>query len=229
MKSSRLNEGKIVASWHKNARAWAEAVRNGQIATRKQVTDSAIIEALMAVSPQRVLDIGCGEGWLARALDTRGVRVLGIDVVPALIEAARRAGGGAFRVLAYEALGDLRGNVSAESVVCNFSLLGKTDVEAVFKAVPGLLHDNGYFFVQTLHPLIACGDQPYKDGWREGSWAGFSADFTDPAPWYFRTLESWFRLFSDNALRVVGLREPSVDATQRPVSVIFVAQALRGE
>jgi hypothetical protein len=52
------------------------------------------------------------------------------------------------------------------------------------------IHLNCSFIIQTLHPLIACGDFSYQDAWREGSWAGFSDDFTDLAPWYFRTLES---------------------------------------
>ncbi|HEY8683307.1 MAG TPA: class I SAM-dependent methyltransferase, partial [Rhodanobacter sp.] len=74
-----------------------------------------------------------------------------------------------------------------------------------------------------LHPLTACGGQPYRDGWREGSWAGFTADFSDPAPWYFRTLESWVRLFSEHGLRLLELREPLHPQTRQPISLILMA------
>jgi hypothetical protein len=112
-------------------------------------------------------------------------------------------------------------------VVCNFSLLGKESVEATFAAIPLLLTAAGSFLVQTLHPVVACGTHPYRDGWREGTWTGFSSEFCDPAPWYFRTLESWVRLFQDSGLRLVELREPGHPATGHPVSVIFVADVMR--
>ncbi|MBA3466016.1 MAG: class I SAM-dependent methyltransferase, partial [Gemmatimonadaceae bacterium] len=87
-----------------------------------------------------------------------------------------------------------------------------------------LLDRGGAFIVQTLHPVVAGGDLPYEDGWREGSWTGFSTEFTDPAPWYFRTLESWIRLFREGGLRVMELREPVHPVTRKPASVIFIAE-----
>jgi hypothetical protein len=73
--------------------------------------------------------------------------------------------------------------------------------------------------------LAACGDSPYVDGWREGSWSGFSSDFTDPPPWYFRTLESWVRLFSQNGLHLLELREPIHPTTGKPASALFISGA----
>nr|WP_182915717.1 hypothetical protein [Massilia cavernae] len=72
--------------------------------------------------------------------------------------------------------------------------------------------------------MVACGDAPYRDGWREGSWAGFSSDFTDPPPWYFRTLESWIRLYSNHGFRLVEVREPVHPASGKPVSVILIGE-----
>src|SRR5277367_2761973 len=79
-----LSDAKIIDSWNKNARPWTTAVRLGQIASRRLVTDQAIVEAAMAGSPRSMLDLGCGEGWLCRALAARGVNVMGVDVVPEL-------------------------------------------------------------------------------------------------------------------------------------------------
>ena len=50
-------------------------------------------ELLMSVPLQRgwrVLDAGCGEGYLARVLAARGARVTGIDLSPRLVELARQ-------------------------------------------------------------------------------------------------------------------------------------------
>ena len=109
-----------------------------QIESRILVTDQAIIDAVVGRSPNVVLDIGCGEGWLVRALAARGI--------------------------------------------------------------------------------------PYVDGWRTGSWAGFSSDFTDPAPWYFRTMESWVKLLTESGFRVLEVREPLNPKTPKPASALFIAE-----
>ncbi|MGC1548919.1 MAG: class I SAM-dependent methyltransferase, partial [Rhodanobacter sp.] len=153
------------------------------------------------------------------------IHVVGIDVVPGLIAQAQQAGGGDFRVTSYEeiAIGGLE--LSADVVACNFSLLGKESVEGIFNAIRSLLRPGGAFIVQTLHPIIAGGDAPYEDGWRPGSWAGFSPDFVEPAPWYFRTLESWVKLFATNDLTLLEVRDPLHPVTGKPASVLFIAEA----
>ena len=66
------------------------------------VTNQAVVDAALDRTPRSALDIGCGEGWLARVLSGNGVRVLGVDVVPQLIAEARRISGGEFRIASYE-------------------------------------------------------------------------------------------------------------------------------
>jgi 2-polyprenyl-3-methyl-5-hydroxy-6-metoxy-1,4-benzoquinol methylase len=219
-----FSDARIIDSWLKNASPWAAAVRQGQIESRKLVTNRAIINAILSRVPQSVLDIGCGEGWLARELSSYSIHVEGVDAVEHLINQAKAAGGGDFHVMSYEEITAGKLRTAADVVVCNFALLGKESVEGLFDAVPALMKTGGSFIVQTLHPVTACGDLPYRDGWREGSWCGFSGGFTDPAPWYFRTLESWLTLFLVKGFRLLEIREPCHPRTQKPVSVIFTAE-----
>lgn len=225
MASDDLRDTEIIDAWHANAAPWTAAVRAGDIASRRLVTDGAIIDAVLSRTPRSVLDVGCGEGWLARALASHGVEVTGIDVVPALIEQARAAGGGRFSVASYEDLAAGRNHVMVDAVVCNFSLIGRPSVDGLFASVRSLLQPGGSFIVQTLHPWSACGDLDYAEGWRDGSWAGFGPDFAQPAPWYFRTLQSWLALFTASGLYVRELREPLHPATNKPASIIFIAEA----
>ncbi|MDT8428420.1 MAG: class I SAM-dependent methyltransferase [Pseudomonadales bacterium] len=215
------SDEKIIDSWKKNASQWAVTIRGGQIESRRLSTDKAIVEAVLRYSPRSVFDIGCGEGWLIRELAPHVTDLVGVDGVPDLIDQAKNAGGGHFLVASYAAVaaGEIEGLFDV--VVCNFSLIGKESVDALFKAVPAYLKPGGVFIVQTLHPVFA-GDLPYLDGWREGSWAGFGSDFIDPAPWYFRTLESWVALFSANGFRLLEMREPLHPKTYKPASVIFI-------
>ena len=223
MTSDALSDAKIIDSWHKNAHPWTAAVRQGQIKSRKLVTDNAIAAAVLEQSPKTVLDLGCGEGWLTRTLAAQGIDALGVDVVPKLIEHAQAAGGGRFEVLSYEAIAAGVLKQTFDVVVSNFALLGHESVIGLFNQIPDLLTPQGCFIVQTIHPVIGCGDRPYEDGWREGSWAGFSDDFSDPAPWYFRTLESWVRLYCDRGMVLKEIREPVHPHTQQPASVIFIS------
>lgn len=220
-----LSDAKIVDSWLKNAQPWTAAVREQRIESRRLVTNQAIVDAVLSRSPTTVLDIGCGEGWLARALAERGIRAVGVDVVPELIEQAKRAGGGDFRVASYEAIANGELDVRVDVAIANFSLIGDDSVANLIRRVPSLITAGGAFIIQTLHPVVATGELPYADGWRTGSWAGFSDDFTDPAPWYFRTLESWVGLLVNGGLRIVEMREPMHPATGKPASVIFVCEA----
>lgn len=215
-------DASIIASWSRNADPWTAAVRGGEIASRVLVTNAAILEALRALAPATGVDLGCGEGWLVRALPE--VKMVGIDAIAGLVEQARLAGGGEFRQMSYEeiAAGQLR--LAADVAVCNFSLIGDAAVRGLFRAAPGYLRPGGHLVVQTVHPLMACGDAPYADGWREGSWAGFGTAFSDPAPWYFRTLASWLALFEEHGLRVVGMREPLHPHSGKPASLILVGR-----
>ena len=224
MSTDPLSDARIIDAWHKNASPWTRAVRGNEIESRTTVTNRAIIDAVMSRKPNKVLDIGCGEGWLVRALAERGVRATGVDVVPALIEQASRAGGGDFRVASYEQIAAGELDITVDVVVANFALIGKESVEGVIRRIPDLLTSGGALIIQTLHPVVASGDLPYEDGWRHGSWAGFSDDFSDPAPWYFRTLDSWKKLLLDAGFNALELREPIHPGTGKPASVIFIAE-----
>jgi len=224
--SPDTREQHIIRSWHVNAEPWSEAIRTGSIVSRKLATDRAIVEAVARVAPGRVLDVGCGEGWLARRLTERGIEVVGVDAVPALVAQAAR-GAGEFYVQDYASLANRDFHCRpCDAAVCNFSLLGSDSVESMLAALPGYLRGRGRLLIQTLHPLAACGDLPYQDGWRDGTWQGFNSDFKDPAPWYFRTLESWFCMLRRCGFELLDLREPTIPGSSTPISVLFTCQTL---
>ena len=210
-------------SWEANAAAWTAAVRNGAIASRRLGTDAAIVGAILAHRPRRVLDVGCGEGWLARELASHGVEVVGIDASVLLVASARELGGGTFHVCAYADLAtstELRGG-RYHVVVCNFALLGD-DVVSTLRALLPYVDDGGALIVQTVHPWTA-RDGSYANGWRMETFSAFGDAFPEPMPWYFRTLESWVADVTSSGYIVTALREPLNRQTGEPLSLLIVA------
>jgi len=216
-------EADLQLSWQLNAKAWIDAVRGGAIESRRQVTDQAILLAILGRQPERVLDLGCGEGWLLRALADRGIDAVGVDGDAVLVEAARAAGSSAVHKASYEQLAAEEVDIGGDyDLVCaNFALLHQ-DIIPLLAAMKALLAPSGTMVIQTLHPWsMANGD--YQDGWREESFAGFAGQW-QPMPWYFRTLASWLNALDMAGLRLVNLQEPQHPQSAVPQSLLLVAE-----
>ncbi len=56
---------------------------------REVTTDVSMLERLAEPAGKDVVDIGCGGGWLARALAARGARVTGVEISEEQLAAAR--------------------------------------------------------------------------------------------------------------------------------------------
>lgn len=216
-------EQQILDSWTTNAQLWTQAVREEQIPSRVQLTDQAIVDTVLHHNPANVLDLGCGEGWLSRILARHGCQVIGVDATPALIDQARASGLAEYRLCSYQQIIDGQLNLSVDCIVCNFSLFGEHSCQSLLSTLPTLLTSEGTLIIQTLHPLTACGDVPYTSGWRQGSWQGFSDQFSQPAPWYFRTLSNWLTLLQHSGFILHNLQEPTLANSSQPASVIFTA------
>jgi 2-polyprenyl-3-methyl-5-hydroxy-6-metoxy-1,4-benzoquinol methylase len=218
-------EAALIWSWMANAEAWTAAVREGRIESRRVATDAAIVRAVLERGPERVLDLGCGEGWLMRELAERGIEAVGLDVSMELVVAAEETGGGRFRCCSYEEVIDdpTRAGGPYDLVACNFSLLG-AELVPLLRALRQNLEAGGALVIQTVHPWVAAGEEPYADGWRTETFAAFGEDFVEPMPWYFRTLQSWTDGLRDAGFRLAELREPVHPGTGRPASLLLVAE-----
>src|SRR5689334_19354445 len=81
--------------WAANAQFWITIIRDKLDRYRNELTDPAMLTAIGPCDGQRILDAGCGEGYLSRAIATRGAsEVVGIDTCEPLIEAATTAAAG---------------------------------------------------------------------------------------------------------------------------------------
>jgi 2-polyprenyl-3-methyl-5-hydroxy-6-metoxy-1,4-benzoquinol methylase len=209
----------ILASWQANADAWLTAVREQRIDSRR-VTNAAVLDAIKAGAPRRVLDIGCGEGWLCRALHHDGIEAVGVDATAPLIGAARAAGAGRFEVLSHDELAVYPLRLGRfDGVVFNFALF-EADPSRILRAVRQAVSPEGRLIIQTVHPDRVAGNA----GWREERFAGFGAAFPAVMPWYFHSMAGWERLLLDAGWRLIHQMAPADPAGGLALSLILIAE-----
>ena len=215
----------LAESWDKNAANWTRAVRDGLIPSRKAGTDDAVVKAIAARKPSRMLDVGCGEGWLIRRVrQLTNCAAAGIDGSALLIEEAKRADGNSqYETMSYAELAIDSSSLGDEFdvVVFNYSLFDE-DAAQLLASVRPLLATDGVVIIQSLHPWSLPEGEQYADGWRTENFAAFGNHNWEPMPWYFRTLESWHRVVREAGLVLLDLKETSAGAGGRPLSLLMI-------
>jgi ubiquinone/menaquinone biosynthesis C-methylase UbiE len=189
------------------------------------------------VDGQRICDLACGEGRVARYLAARGADVLGIDTSARLlaIAASRRADGG--RYTAY--LRDDAQNLDSipdsffDGVVCHMALMDIPDLRSTVGTAFRVLRPSGWLVLSILHPCFhtpTSDEQTGPDGriartvsgyWHEGFWR---SDKRVGPPGrigcYHRTLSTYLNTLTERGFVIERAEEPQARGRQaliRPV------------
>ena len=114
-----------------------------------------IEKAAGGLQGRQVVDIGCGAGLLSEALAARGARVLGIDLAPEVLEAARRhleisKAGVEYRSIAAEMLAEER-PAAFDLVTCLEMLEHVPDPASVVAAAARLVKPGGTVVFSTIN------------------------------------------------------------------------------
>lgn len=144
--------------WEEHASWWIEGFTEG---ADPEYEDQIIP---LAVTEQggagRVLDLGCGDGQIARALASTGASVVGVDPTTNQIDvAAERAGGPVFAQAGAAVLPFSDG--AFDGVIACLVFEHIDDVDAAIGEVARVLRPGGRFTFMLNHPLL----QTPGSGW----------------------------------------------------------------
>src|SRR5713226_871481 len=78
-------------SYSNNAEFWIKIIQDGLDPYRTELTNDLVLKAIRPSPGLRVLDAGCGEGYMSRAIAREGASALGVDACDELIQAATTA------------------------------------------------------------------------------------------------------------------------------------------
>ena len=143
--------------WEANAEYWVKVIRERRDRYRTELTDQAVLDAIGPCAGQRVLDAGCGEGYLARRLAALGADVVGIDACQGLIDAAEglppeRPGSLSFTRASVDAIP--AGDGYFDLVVCNHLFSHLQDPADAIHEFGRVLRSGGRLIILTLHPCF---------------------------------------------------------------------------
>jgi 2-polyprenyl-3-methyl-5-hydroxy-6-metoxy-1,4-benzoquinol methylase len=176
------------------------------------------------VSGQRICDLACGQGRVARHLASLGATVVGIDLSSKLLAIARQHEENDPRGITY-----VHGDVQQldeqvvgvfDGVVCFMALMDIPDLVSTLQSVARILRSDGWFVFAILHPCFHTAQsgeiespqgaaRTIRQYFVEGHWRSD----TRPGPpgrvgAYHRTLSTYLNALTDAGLQIVRVSEP---------------------
>lgn len=132
---------------------WEEIIRNNRDDYRTFVTNPSLFGQIDSLEDSlRVLDVGCGEGYVSRYLHSKGHDVTGMDFSAEFVRSANQYSTGSENYL----VGDVQNlpfsNSSYDAVVANMLFMELENPDNGIAEVARILKKGGKFIFQMLHP-----------------------------------------------------------------------------
>ena len=150
-------------SWNKFAGWYDALLEEGGSSYQASVIQPNLLRVMDIRRGDRILDVGCGQGFFSRIFHAAGARVTGVDLSAKLIAIARE---NSPREITFH-----RGNAerlpmvdshSVDKAVAVLSVQNMADVGRVFAEVSRTLTIGGRFFVVLNHPAFRV---PKRSSW----------------------------------------------------------------
>jgi SAM-dependent methyltransferase len=205
--------------WEQHAGWWQEGFTEGADPEYEEQILPLAVEWLAGVD--RVLDVGAGEGQIARAAVKAGAAVVvGIDPTWGQLTVARERGGGPLYCRGTAASLPCRGD-AYDAVVACLVFEHITDYAAAIGEVARVLRPNGLFLFFLNHPLLQTPGSGWIDDhileeqyWRIGPYLVEDDSAEEVAPGVFlpfihRPLSHYVNAMAEHGLVIERMEEPA--------------------
>lgn len=160
MDTKQLNdEGREM--WNRKAHFWDEMHGEGGNNFHRQLVEPSVLQLLQLRAGESVLDVGCGNGALARRLAREGAAVTAFDFSAAMIALARERDRTSQTSVDYQVIDAtdeaalLRlGARRFDAVACTMSLMDLPTIDPLFSAASRLLKRAGRLVFASMHPAF---------------------------------------------------------------------------
>jgi SAM-dependent methyltransferase len=227
-------------AWDENAGFWDRRLSEPD-SWQQTLIFPAIERLLDPRADERILEVACGTGLLARRMAAAGAKVVATDFSEAMLAHARERLGGTdveLRRLDLTVAAELADLGSFDAVVASMALMDVSDIGPFAEAMPRLLEPGGRFVFAVTHPAfnnvssVLLIERPNDDPDLRSRYAVKISRYLTPsvgcgagipgqpaAQWYFdRPLSELLRPFLEAGLVLDVLEEPSAtDASDQPV------------
>jgi SAM-dependent methyltransferase len=220
VKRTRMSAADLRAAWEKHAAEWALWAQTPGHDSYWHFHRDLFLE-LVPPPGRRTLDLGCGEGRLARHLKALGHAVVGVDASAALVAAARDADP-ALEVHLANAAALPFDDAAFDLVVAFMSFQDLDDLDETVREAARVLEPGGRLCFAIVHPVNSAGvfetDEPESPFVIDGSYldvsyyadelerGGLAMTFTSA----HRPLEAYTEALAGAGLLIERLREPPV-------------------
>jgi len=147
--------------WNQKAKFWDELHGDDGNSFHRTLISPSVERLLNLQSGERALDIGCGNGVLARRLAELGGQVTACDFSSELIALAKDRGQSTGTPITYHVIDATDeksllelGKKQYNAITCTMAIMDMPTLSPMFRAIRQLLTDNGRFVFSTMHPAF---------------------------------------------------------------------------
>ncbi len=229
--------------WNRKARFWDALHGETGNEFHRRLVEPSVLQLLDLRAGESVLDLGCGNGALARRLAALGADVTAVDFSIEMINLARARGGGqcgSIKYLLCDATDEsalLRlGQGCFDAVTCTMTLMDIPTIMPLFNAAVRLLSNAGRFVFSTMHPAFNSNNPVFihekedRDGVVTERYSVKLSEYLEVAPvkgagapgeptphyYYHRSLEDLLGAAFAAGFVLDGLLEPAFTSADAP-------------
>ncbi len=209
-------------SWEQKAEDWHKQVMYDGDKSRKYFSDPWIWKLLGNVKDKKILDLGCGTGYLSIRIASKGASVIGVDFAETMIQKAKQISPENLDIEFIRSESHKLSFIQNESldfVVSNFVFMDIKEIEKTMDELYRVLNDRGKVITVFSHPcfpldqcqeteegVVFNWEHPYFSKRRVTSppWAHHKSDFIH----YHRPLSYYWQIFKKSGFSVLDFIEP---------------------